>query len=101
MKVKVKPAPKTAGKRSMKARQKRLVKRAAYILRGVCKSRNWDTACWGILRRADGRGRPLPDALLRALWYQIRRNRAVMEVARKNWERGAEKCMKTTSRMEG
>ena len=43
MKVKVKPAPKTAGKRSVKARQKRLVKRAAYILRGVCKSRNWDT----------------------------------------------------------
>lgn len=47
MKVKVKPALKTAGKRSMKARQKRLVKRAAYILRGVCKSRNWDTACKG------------------------------------------------------
>lgn len=58
-------------------------------------------ACRGILRRADGRGRPLPDALIRALWYQIRRNRAVMEVARKNWERGAEKCMKTTSRISG
>ena len=58
-------------------------------------------ACRGILRRADGRGKDLPDALLRALWYQIRRNRAVMEVARKNWERGAEKCMKTTSRISG
>lgn len=47
MKVKVKPAPKTVGKRSMKARQKRLVERAAYILRGICDSRDWDTACKG------------------------------------------------------
>lgn len=47
MKVKVKPDPKTAGKRSMRARQKRLVKRAVYILRGICDSRDWDTACKG------------------------------------------------------
>lgn len=47
MKVKVKPAPKTAGKRSMRVRQKRLVKWAAYILRGICDSRDWDTACKG------------------------------------------------------
>lgn len=47
MKVKVKPAPKTVGKRSMRAGQKRLVEWAAYILRGICDSRDWDTACKG------------------------------------------------------
>lgn len=47
MKVKVKPAPKTAGKRSMRVRQKRLVERVVYILRGICDSRDWDTACKG------------------------------------------------------
>lgn len=47
MKVKVKPVMTLEEKRSLYDKQKEIVGRIVYYLRGICDSRDWDTACKG------------------------------------------------------
>lgn len=44
-------------------------------------------ACEGILRRASGRGKPLPDVLYNALTYQIGHLPEILAWAQQEWER--------------
>lgn len=68
-----------------------VVSRLSWILEDIVHPKYFLSvkACRGVLARAAGRGKPLPDVLYRALTYQTEHLPEILAWAQKAWERRA------------